>query len=209
MTPRTLSGPERGFTLIELLLALTLVAALLAITFGSLRVGLAAWRRGEERAEAQQHGRGLVQVLARGLGATHPYQGEARAGSQPPILFEGEAERLSFVTATPPFPATGPIAFTAVQLAVDDGEAPGLALRQKALPNTDPFERVAPVLVDGSVTAVTFRYLRDAPGSWEERWDAATEQRLPRAVELTITTSIGGREVEHPPLTVSIPAGTQ
>ncbi len=201
MTRRTLSDPERGFTLIELLLALTLVAALLAITFGSLRVGLAAWRQGGERAE--------VQVLARGLGAAHPYQGEARAGSQPPIIFEGEAERLSFVTATPPFPAALPIAFTAVQLAVEGGEAPGLAVRQKALPNTDPFERVAPVLVDRSVTAVTFRYLRDAPGSWEERWDAATEQRLPRAVEITITTSIGGREVEHPPFTVSIPAGTQ
>ena len=209
MTPRTLSGPERGFTLIELLLALTLVAALLAITFGSLRVGLAAWRRGEERAEAQQHGRGLVQVLARGLGATHPYQGEARAGSRRSIIFEGEAERLFFVTATAPFPATVPIAFTAVQLAMEGGEAPGLAVRQKALPNTDPFERVAPVLVDRSVTAVAFRYLRDAAGSWETRWDPGTEQRQPRAVEITITTSIGGREVEHPPLTVSIPAGTR
>ncbi len=208
MSRRNRRQSERGFTLIELMLALTLVAALVALTFGSLRVGLAAWRQGEERAGVQQHGRGLVQVLARSLGAAHPYQGEARGGGRPPILFEGEAERLAFVTGTPPFPTAVPIAFTAVTLGTESGDGPGLAVRQKALPNTDPFERVEPVLVDGSVRAVTFRYLRDAAGSWEERWDAVAEGRLPRAVEITLTTSIGGREIEHPPFIVTIPAGT-
>lgn len=201
------NGSERGFTLIELLLALTLVAALLAISFGSLRVGLAAWRQGEARAEAQQHGRSLAQVLARGLGAAHPYQGEARGGSPPAILFEGEPERLSFVTTAPPLPAAVSIAFTAVQVTLDGGEAAGLAVRQKALPNSDAFERVAPALVDGSVTALRFRYLRDGAASWEERWDAGAEQRLPRAVEITLTTSAGARTIQHPPITVSIPAG--
>jgi len=33
---------DRGFTLLELLLALSIVAALLVIMFGGLRVGLAA-----------------------------------------------------------------------------------------------------------------------------------------------------------------------
>lgn len=208
MNRRARRHSERGFTLIELMLALTLVAALLALSFGSLRVGLAAWRQGEERAGAQQHGRSLVQVLARSLGAAHPYQGEARGGVRPPVLFEGEAERVAFVTGTPPFPMAVPIAFTAVTLGTESGEASGLAVRQKVLPGTDPFERVEPVLVDDSVKAARFRYLRDVAGSWEERWDATAEGRLPRAVEITLTTSIGGREIEHPPVVVSIPAGT-
>jgi len=201
---------ERGFTLLEILLALSIVAALLAITFGGLRVGLAAWRQGEDRAEAQQHARSLVEVLRRSLAATHPYQvPPPGGGGQPTILFEGDPERLSFVTTAPPFPMTVPIAFTAVTFALEGGEAAGLGLRQKPLPNTDPFERLAPILLDGSVTAMTFRYLRDVAGSWEERWDTAAEQRLPRAVEVTIATSVRGREIEHPPFIVPILAGTR
>jgi prepilin-type N-terminal cleavage/methylation domain-containing protein len=202
---------ERGFTLLELLLALSIVATLLAITFGGLRVGLAAWRQGEDRAEAQQHARSLVEVLRRSLAATHPYQvpPPGGGGGQPTVLFEGDPERLSFVTTAPPFPMTVPIAFTAVTFALEGSEAAGLAVRQKPLPNTDPFERLAPVLLDASVTAMTFRYLRDVPGSWEERWDTVAEQRLPRAVQVTIATSVRGRVIEHPPFTVPILAGTQ
>ena len=42
-----------------------------------------------------------------------------------------------------PFPLPAPIAFTAVTLSVDEGERPGLAVREKAMPNDDPFEEVA------------------------------------------------------------------
>jgi len=35
---------ERGFTLIELVLALSIVAAMLAIVFGGLRVAIRAWQ---------------------------------------------------------------------------------------------------------------------------------------------------------------------
>ena len=42
---------RRGFTLIEVVIALTIVATLLVVMFSGLRVGMAAWQRGEERAE--------------------------------------------------------------------------------------------------------------------------------------------------------------
>ncbi len=42
---------SRGFTLVELLIALSIVGALLAIAFGGLRVAIAAWGQGEDRAE--------------------------------------------------------------------------------------------------------------------------------------------------------------
>ena len=139
---------QRGFTLLELVLALSIVAAMLAIVFGGLRVGVRAWQRGEERTESQQHARSLNALLALSLGGTTAYLGAAPAGVQPEVLFQGEPDRLSFVTVSAPFPLPAPIAFTAVTLSVDEGDKPGLAIREKALPNDDPFEDVAPIVVD-------------------------------------------------------------
>ena len=68
----------RGFTLLELLIALTIVGALLVIAFGGMRVALAAWRKGEDRAEAHQHVRSIALVLARSISATYPYTATLR-----------------------------------------------------------------------------------------------------------------------------------
>jgi general secretion pathway protein J len=195
---------QRGFTLLELVLALSIVAAMLAIVFGGLRVGVRAWQRGEERTESQQHARSLNALLALSLGGTAAYLGPAPAGVQPEVLFQGASDRLSFVTVSAPFPLPAPIAFTAVTLSIDEGDTPGLAIREKALPNDDPFEDVAPIVVDPSFIAVRFRYLRDTEGSWEESWDGAQERAVPRAVEVTLTTMVGGQAVEQPPVSVSI-----
>ena len=198
---------EDGFTLLELLLALTLVGALLAITFGGLRVGLASWRQGEDRSEVQQHARSLVQVLGRTVAGTVAYVGEVKEGSAPVLLFQGEREGIGFVTADPPFPSSISVAFTAVSLGVDKGEKPGLAIRQKPLPNTEPLARPAPVLVDATVQSIKFRYQRDA-GAWEDTWEGDKEKALPRAVEITVTSAIHGRTSEHT-LTVPLPVAAQ
>ena len=55
---------ERGFTLLELVMALAIVGALVVIAFSGVRIALAAWRQGEERAEAHQHIRSVVLSLA-------------------------------------------------------------------------------------------------------------------------------------------------
>ena len=197
---------QRGFTLLELVLALSIVAAMLAIVFGGLRVGVRAWQRGEERTESQQHSRSLNALLAQSLGGTTPYLSAAAAGVQPEVLFQGQSDKLSFVTVSAPFPLPALIAFTAVTLSIDEGDRPGLAVREKALPNEEPFEDVPPIVVDPTFTAVRFRYLRDAEGSWEETWDGAQERAVPRAVEVTLTTMVRGQPVEQPPVSVAIRA---
>jgi general secretion pathway protein J len=196
---------DRGFTLLELLLALSIVAAMLAIVFGGLRVGVRAWQRGEEATQALQHARSISVLLGQSLGGTYPYLGSAPAGAQPDLLFQGEADRLSFVTVTPPFGLGAPLAFTAVTLSVDEeGEHPGFAIREKALPNDEPFELGTPIVVDPTIAGIKFRYLRDAEGSWEETWDGSAERMLPRAVEVTLTTNDTGAPVEQPPVTISL-----
>jgi general secretion pathway protein J len=189
--------PAAGFTLIEVVIALTLVAALLAITFGGLRVGLAAWRQGDARAEHLQRLRSLTQLLVRSVGGAHPYRGDAEGPEPAPPAFAGERDRLAFVTARPPLPLAAPIAFTAVTLAHEDG---GFTIREGALPSREPFTALAPVLVAPGVAALQFRYLRGEDRTWAERWDAAAEQALPAAVEVTLA--------DQPPLVIPIRAVT-
>jgi general secretion pathway protein J len=201
--------PERGFTLIELVLALSIVAIMVTMLFGGLRVGLRAWQRGEERAAVLQHARSVTQLLQEALGGIYAYRGrveEATPGEV--LLFQGEAERLSFVTVSPPMSLPAPIPFVAVTLSIDAGNAPGLAIREKALPNFNPFEAVAPSVVDPAITAIRFRYLRDE-GTWEETWDGPVERIVPRAVEVTLTAMTNGRVQQAPPITVPIRVNSQ
>jgi type II secretory pathway pseudopilin PulG len=109
---------RRGFTLIEVIIALT-SATLLVVMFAGLRVGLAAWQRGDERAEALQRERSITEILTSALAATHPYQVAAKGREPAHLLFEGEPARVAFVTAAAPFPAAQPIAYTAVTLSQD------------------------------------------------------------------------------------------
>ena len=200
---------ERGFTLIELVLALTIVAVMVTLLFGGLRVGLRAWQRGEERAAVLQHARSVTQLLQESLGGIYAYRGRADQDTPSDVLlFQGEAERLSFVTVSPPMSLPAAIAFVAVTLSMDAGDAPGLAIREKALPNFNPFEAVAPSVVDPTITAIRFRYLRDE-GTWEETWDGQDERMVPRAVEVTLTAMMNGRVQQVPPITVPIRVNSQ
>lgn len=193
----------RGFTLIEMLLALSIGAALLVAMFGGVRVGLAAWSRGEARAMALEHGRTLAQVLGRAVAGSYPYRGAPVVGAPVRIIFEGQPDRFTFVTLAPSIPAPLLIAFTAMSVSRDEQ---GLAVRQLPLPNLEPVDRVAPVLVDPTVIAVRFRYLGEE--DWKDRWDMTKEDSLPRAVEIVLTTAVGNRAVEQPPLLVPIRAFT-
>jgi len=196
---------ERGFTLIELVLALTIVALMLTILFSSLRVGLRAWQRGEERAEALEYARSITQLVELALGGAYPFQGRPDRNKPIQILFKGEEDRVSFVTSAAPFPRAVPAAFTAITLAMRAGPDAGLAIREKVMPNFDPFEEVTPDVVDPTVLSVAFRYLRDQDSdAWEKTWDAADERTLPRAIEVTLTVLINGRAEERPPMTIPI-----
>lgn len=197
---------QRGFTLVEVVIALTIVATLLVIVFAALRVGVTAWQRGDERALALEQSRSITQIITRALGAAYPYQTSASGRERARLLFEGEPERVAFVTAAPPVPSGEAIAFTAVTLSQAAAGAPGLAVMQKVLPNERPFHpALAPALVDGVVTSARFRFLRGSSGDWTERWDAAREKVLPVAVEVTLTILQAGRAVQQPPLVVSLP----
>ncbi len=198
---------RRGFTLLEVLIALAIIGALLVIALGGMRVALAAWRQGEDRAEAHQHVRGVALQLARTIGATYPYLGPRTDTPESVLLFVGDETHLEFVTQSPPSPFAVRIAFTAVVIALDASEAhPGLVLLQRPLPNQNPFADAVPVFRDPAITSISFKYL-DASGGWLDAWDGPNTNAVPRAVRIAVGASIDGREQVFPPLTVSLRVG--
>jgi len=199
-----------GFTLLELLIALAIVGALLAIAFGGLRVALSSWTRGEERAEFQQHARGIAQIVGRAVGAAYPYRGvPGTAPDTPttikPILFVGSENKVELVTQAAPFPFDIPSAFTALVIAVEDDPELGRALviRQRALPNREPFAQATVVLRDPLIQSLELRYL-GADNTWVDSWDGDAEQGLPPAISIRFATQRDGKLEPSPPMTVSL-----
>jgi prepilin-type N-terminal cleavage/methylation domain-containing protein len=194
---------HRGFTLVELIIALAIVGALLVVAFGGLRVAVSAWQRGDERVEVQQHTRSLTLTLARAVSASYPYAAPAQAGQGAVILFKGAQDRLEFVTRASPFPASVPVAFTAVVVELtSDREEPKLVIRQRILPNHDPFKDAEIVLEDDAIKALELHYLGD--GGWQTEWDAQIQGTLPRAIRIALGTTVGTEERPLPALTVTI-----
>lgn len=200
---------QRGFTLLELLLALAIVGALVVIAFSSVRIALASWRQGEDRAEAYQHLRGVALTLARALGSTYPYN--APRGDTPTavLLFAGGPSSLEFVTQNAPYPASVPVAFTAVVIELSTtGERQGLVIRQRVLPNRNPFTDATIAFNDPTLTELSFSYL-DENGGWQDTWDVDTQKRLPRAIRVNVGGTLNGRPQALLPLTVPLRVGIE
>jgi len=200
---------QRGFTLLELLLALAIIGALVVIAFSGVRIALAAWRQGEERAEAHQHLRGVVISLARSVSGMYPYNAPRGETPTSELLFTGDEGRLEFVTQAAPYPASIPVAFTAVVFELGNtDERRGLVIRQRVLPNRSPFTDATVVFNDPTLTDLAFSYL-DEGGGWQSSWDTESAKKLPRAIRITVGGTIGGRAETLPPLTVSIRVGSE
>jgi general secretion pathway protein J len=196
---------SRGFTLLEVLIAISIVGALLVIAFGGMRVAMAAWRQGETRVEAHQHIRAVAYTLTRALGAAYPYRATKGVAPEAVVLFDATDKKLEFVTQSPPLPLQAPIAFTAVGIALEEGDEPGLVIRERAMPNRDPFTEGTVVMRDPSVTSLAFSFLNE-DGNWVDSWNGQDAKTIPQAVQLRLGVTLNGRPQTMPPMTVTLRA---
>ena len=187
-------GGSNGFTLIEALVALSLFALLSLFLFSGVRFGNRAVAMGESRTE-----RTAAIALAEGFLRAQLTRAEplttTGADGRIVMTFDGEADRLDFVSLPPAYLSVG--GFQWFRLALD-----GIEPRRRLIvqwqpiePNRgvpDAFGGNASVLLEG-VASATFFYFsagdRDHPAAWYESWKDAPA--LPDLISLRVTFSDG------------------
>jgi hypothetical protein len=92
-----------------------------------------------------------------------------------------------------------------VVIALNEGSEPGLVVRERALPNRDPFTEGTVVMRDPSVTSLDFKFLNEE-GSWVDTWDGQDAKTIPRGVQVKLGVTLNGRVQTLPPITVTLRA---
>jgi general secretion pathway protein J len=186
-----------GFTLIEVVLALTIFALMGTILYGAFFLGHKALEKTQGSFEKNQKLRSFGDFLGSYIRSAYPY----RTSSQDPTFyFEGEQDRLTFVSSYSLAMGGRGMAKVHVSLEnTDRGE--GTVRLEEGVPvrltdeSGDSGQRNSLVLQEG---AREFRLAYLNPQleeeKWEERWNGKEQKTLPRAVRVTYRTA-ADREV--------------
>ena len=191
-----LNSRSRGFTLLELLISLTIVAMIVVIMFGALRIGIRAWEKGEKEVDMRQKQRIVLDLLKRQLASIS--MADVRNPDQQPILFKGDSKSVEFVSYIPLTPGSRR-GLVYVKYAVshetgDDRESLAFYERSVASPDNktvlgEPDEADFSELLSG-MKSIVFEYLKTLPeeeeSPWQESWDTAVEKGIPRAIRITL-----------------------
>jgi general secretion pathway protein J len=187
-----LNGHSKGFTLLELLIALTIVAVIVVITFGALRIGIRAWEKGEKDVDIRQRQRIVLDLIKRQLAST--CVSDVWGRDQQRVSLKGDNKSIAFVSHIPMAPGNR-FGLVYVQYAVKQekqGDKEHLTFYEKniALPDKgagNPDEGDFSELLPG-MKSIVFEYLKNRPGEevslWQKSWDPAVDKGVPRAVRV-------------------------
>lgn len=199
---------QRGMTLIELIVATTLLALLMAMVYGGLRVATRAGESARSRADALNEVRVAQRVLRRQLRSALPVRGGAHdpAGDVARV-FDGDGGRMRFVGPMPGYLGGG-VHVQEIWLEGDAGDQRLMFSHRLAHPESgtrDSTQAQAPVVLIGHLAEASFSYFDADPGSsgtasWQARWEPAA--RFPALVRLEALRS-GRHLVPWPTLVVA------
>ncbi|MCG8441011.1 MAG: prepilin-type N-terminal cleavage/methylation domain-containing protein [Caulobacterales bacterium] len=198
MTARARPSPRRdaGFSLLEVLVSTTLLALVAMVAVGGARFGAAAWERSADIGKATVEVRLVQSFLARTLATTREIR--LRGGGRvPPVLFEGDGDRLVLAGELPTHLAPpGP---HLIELAVREEALrlrwTRLGGRRAAFGPETPSE----LLLDG-VAGLELRYFgtdsKSHMPAWRRDWRERTA--LPQLVEVVVRLGADDRRAWAP-----------
>ncbi len=190
----------RGFTLLEILVAVTLLALLMALAFGTLRTAVRATRSGEALIERTDRMRLAQEFLRRQLSHAMPLPFERLEDTGENRVFVADRDSLRFVAPMPGYLARGGPHVQWLTL-VDDRAGRRLEFDHALLNGYDvddpkgDSKREPVVLLEG-IREGRFEYRAlDEQGelsAWSANWEDA--QRLPLLVRLVLEFDEDSRE---------------
>jgi general secretion pathway protein J len=166
-----LAAGRAGFTLLELLISLTILAVVIVLIFGALRIGIRAWEKGERDVELQQRKRVVFDLVRQQIHSASSAK-ELKDEDGKTFLMKGDSSSLEFLSYLPALPSNEG-RLVAVSYRVFEDEENGsryLALAEKDAGVSSYLEEEE----DGALT-------------WMEEWDGTVKKGFPLAVRLSVT----------------------
>lgn len=209
-----------GFTLIELVVSLTVLGLILLMIFGTFRLGLSSWERGDVRKEQLQKVRMISQLITQQVKSLVPYKIKSKKAEGDYLAFQGKAHSLRFVSALS-LKAKQPEGFVYVIYKFkegSEGEGGHLVLYERKVLNRDFFEEELKeeegVSLLENIETIRFEYYqeedseKDLQEGWAEEWDAKEKKEIPKALKMTIFQKNREDKGEELPITLmaSLPA---
>ena len=134
-------NPQRGFTLIEVLLALALTALLLTLLSTGMYVVARDWNENTERLDAKLDESLAILQIERALIAAFPHSFNSTETLLREVYFDGEDDRLSWVSTVSPQRLAGLTAWS-IDAVSDEGIGEGIGVRTAPAFSDDPSARL-------------------------------------------------------------------
>ena len=191
-----------GFTLLELIISLSILAVVVVIIFGAMRIGIRAWEKGERDVEGQQRKRVVFDLLKNQISSACPTKKIKKEDGES-FLMKGSLSSLEFLSYLPVFPGNAG-RLVEVTYKVFEDEANGgeyLAMSEK---NADFSRGKEENKMSGddvgfyplfpSSQDIHFAYLskgEEGELQWEDGWDGTKRDGFPLAIRLSVTETDG------------------
>lgn len=188
---------EDGFTLIELVIAMVLVGTMLLLLYSGLAFALRGWDAGDANGRRTADRRIGANFLRRELSELFPMRWKDPV--QVKLAFEGETQRLRFVSSRPAGLTLGGLSLVSLEVEPDaaNPRVRHLTMR-RSMPDEEakdftPLERADKVILLPGVESVEFAYFGSANDlttpKWWEAWPHVS--RVPQLVRLRVKTAEG------------------
>ena len=188
---------QNGFTLLELMISLTIVGLILVIVFGSLRIGVRAWEKGEKDVEMRQRERIVLDLVKRQIASI--FVRVVKDKDERPFFLKGDGESMEFISRIPMVPGNrAGLVYVKYVVGAGDGGKKRLMFSEK---NTYIIEKVMEdqaedeffELIPGAEN-IEFEYLRgpsedEEESVWQETWDPDSDKGVPVAVKIIFQDS--------------------
>ena len=189
MTPMFLARRHGGFSLIEVVLAMILVALIMGIAVGGIRLGRKAAESGERRIEATNSIRVTQEFLRKQLARTLPLAFAMDRTEGKNYVFEGADDEITFVAPMPGYLSKGGPYIQ--RLSIERGE---LHFHHRMLLSEDEDEGEPVILLDRIRDGhFEFRGIDEEGklGDWSEEWEDASRTPMMVRVALEFEPSSG------------------